>query len=292
MGLQDELQAEVDRIRAREASDYALLQEREAFYQQHLGPAMRAAEAYFCALVDKLKVIGSDIPVRYPLDPQHPEGIELRQSDYRLRTDGNRDPRQIDVLCSCKLDKPHEFYVPTESRVESRAKLLHAYSFLHHRKNKLDDFYNICGATFILEGPMTARIRIVANPAERCIEVELRNFFQDPAPRRHRFEGAAFDEAILERLAKLLLRQIPQLIETSVSPELRDELRQQLDAEQARREQDLAAAHAERASAQRREAAEARLANRLRRGLVKLGRDASAGMKLARQKLSGKTPRD
>mgnify|MGYP003630029872 CR=1 FL=1 len=275
MGLQDELQAEVDRIRAREASDYAMVQAQEAFYQQHLGPAMRAAETYFVALVDKLKVIGTDISVRYPLDPQQPEGVELRQSDYRLRTDGKQDPRQIDVLCSCKLDKPREFYVPTESRVENRAKLLHAYNFLHHRKNKLDNFYNICGATFILEGPMTARIRIMANPADRCIDVELRNFFQDPEPRRHRFEGEAFDEEMLERLAKLLLRQIPQLIETTVSPALRDELRQQLEAEEALREQDLAAAHAERARAEQEEAEQARLLNRLRRGFGKLSRKTS-----------------
>lgn len=290
MGIQDELQAEVDRIRASEAREQARLDSQDAYYREHLRPAMLRATAYFRELIDKLSVVEPSITVRYRLNPYQPDGVALKQSKYRLRVDSEENPKLVDVLCTCTLDRPREFFVANARMAESRSKILNDYGFPHHRKNKLDGFLNICGATFILEGPMTVRIRILADAEQRAVEIELRNFFDEPEARYHRFRPEQLDDDMLDRLAQLLLRKIPQLVETRVSDEVRDQLRTRLRVEQLTRERELESARRELA-AEEEAARAARPINRLRghldtlaaRGRALLSRAGRRGSSAARR---------
>ena len=264
MALLDDLQVEVKNIRAAELEQNTELEAQKEFYSIHLKPVMLRAYDYFFELVESLNVIASDIKVSYPLDPSLKTGVILHQSDYKFSSDSGKNPRQIDILCSCALEHHHEFYVRTEEAAQKFSDLLKGFRFPFHRKNKLDKRYNIGGATFILEGPMKVHIRILAHAADRCVYIGLRNLEDQPI-KRYKFAPEKICDELLERLARLLIREELNLIEVKpVSDDVRDELRRQLELDKIREEEDLAQAYAD-LEAERLAEKEARLVNRVRR---------------------------
>lgn len=262
MNLLDELKEEVRKIRANELRLNAELEAQAEYYNAHLRPAMLRAYDYFTAIVQNLNIVEPDIHVRYPLNPLLEHGVSLKQSQYKFRADNKENPRQIDLFCRCTLDKPQEFYLSSVKQLQAHADLLDAYDFAYHRKNRLDRHHDIRGATFILEGPMTAHIRITANPAERGVRFILRNIEHQPV-KRYSFSPEAIDEALLERVARVLLRQIPMLVERNVDAEFRARLQDQIASDRNEVAQDIAAAYSER-EAERLTANDAGLVDRAR----------------------------
>jgi rubrerythrin len=91
---------------------------------------------------------------------------------------------------------------------------------------------------------MPVHIRVEAAPADRCVYVHLLNLESQPY-KRYKFSADKVDGALLERLAKLLVREESKLIEVEVSDDMRSELRRRLEIENRRREEELARAYAE-----------------------------------------------
>jgi hypothetical protein len=265
MSLLRDLQEQVRKIRVQEAAQHAELDAQAEFYQLHLRPVMQRAYAYFAEIVEHLNVVAPDITVRYPLNPQIESGIAMKQSQYKFRADSRESPHQIDIFCRCTLQKPHEFYLSSPRGAQQHSELLDAYNFAYHRKNRLNRHHEICGATFILEGPMMVHIRIAASGADRAVQVGLRNLERQPV-KRYRFSPEAVTEELFEQIAQVLLRQAPQLVDQKMDADRRHQLRNQIEQERVETEQDLAQAYAERQAAldaQR----EATLLHRTRRGL-------------------------
>jgi hypothetical protein len=248
MGLLDDLQKEVKNIRAREIQLNAELEAQQEFYQEHLRPVMVRAYGYFAEVVENLNIVAPDVKAIYPLNPLLENGVALKQSQYTFRSDNRESPHQIDIFCKGTLEKPHEFYLSSQKSVLAHVDLLDRYNFPYHRKNRLDRHYEVRGATFILEGPMIVHIRIAASPADRSVHIGLRNVERQPV-KRYKFSPDAIGEEFLERLAKVLIRQIPQLVEQKVDDNLRDQLRHQINRDSRQNEDDLALAYAERESA-------------------------------------------
>jgi len=252
MSLLSDLQEEVRKIRSQERAQDAQRETERAYYQQHLRPVMLRAYAYFAEIVENLNIVSPDITVRYPLDPQLEHGIRLKQSQYKYRADNRESPRQIDIICRCTLEKPHEFHITNPRTIQQHTELLDNYNFPYHRKNRLDRHHQVRGATFILEGPMMVHIRITANAAKRSVQIGLRNLEQQPV-KRYSFPPADVTEELLERLAKVLLRQLPRLEEKQVDPGLRQHLQSQIKQQRYETEQDLTRAFAERQASQQAE---------------------------------------
>lgn len=245
MSLLGDLQEQVRTIRAQEAAQDAQREAQAAFYQQQLRPVMQRAYAYFAEIVEHLNVVTPDISARYPLNPQQESGVELRQAQYKFRADNRETPHQIDIFCRCALHKPGEFYLSSPRAIEQHAELLDSYNFAYHRKNRLDRHHQIRGATFVLEGPMMVHIRIAASPAEHCVQVSLRNLEDQPL-KRYRFAPEAVTDDLFERIARVLLRQSPRLVEQSVDPGVRNQLQRQIASKRAATARDIAQAHADR----------------------------------------------
>jgi hypothetical protein len=193
---------------------------------------------YFLEIIESLGVIKPKISPRYPFNPESSMGVALRQSDYHYNYDSVKAPRQIDITCECHLEKPTEFYVPTKLKVEEYALVLNGYNFAYHQKNRLDKFYDIRGATFILEGPLKVHIRIAASATDRCVFVHLRNIENEQA-KKYRFAPADLTDEVLERLARVLLREESKLAEVSISDDFRLNLQQKLEEDRLRVEKDV-----------------------------------------------------
>ena len=266
MGLLDDLQVEVKKIRADEFRQNAELGAQEEFYSVHLRPVMLRVYQYLSDIVDNLSIIVPDISPSYPLNPLLKEGVALKQGDYKFSFDNSKTPHQIDIRCSCTLERPQEFHVPTKDAALRYAELLESHKFPHHRKDHRDRKHNIRGATFILEGPMKVHMRIHARAADKCIYIDLRNLEDQPL-KRYKFPPEKVDDELLERLARLLIREESRLVEVSIDDDYREELRRRIELDKRRDEEALAEAYAH-MEAENQAEKDARLTNRAKRAVV------------------------
>ena len=266
MGLLDDLQSEVKKRKEEDLKQDAELRAQEEFYEAELRPVMLRAYDYFSEIVENLNIVAPDIRPNYPIDPLERDGITLGQNDYEFDFDNSKKPRQINIYCTCTLERPLEFHVPTKDAVLKYGDLLNSYGFPHHCKNHLDDLYNIRGGTFLLEGPLKVHIKIFAHPADRCIYLTFRNL-EDQPDKRYKFSPDALDDEFLERVARVLIRQERKLVEVQVSDNVRDELRRHLEQEKLRNEEDLAQAYLQ-IAAEKLAKEEAKLVNRTKRAIA------------------------
>lgn len=272
MALRDDLKKEVEEIQAKQRDEEARHKADQEYYLEHLKPAMQRALQYFNEVVANLVIVSPKVNPKYPLNPTLKNGVALNQSEYKFRTDDGKNPREIDVLCVAKLDRPMDFFVNSKEGADKHAALLNRYDFAHHRKNYLDRHYNVRGATFYLEGPMRVYFRIIASAADRCVYIDFRNLEDQPS-NRYSFAPEQLDESLCDQLSYVLLRKEPYLIPPKVGEVARGELRRQIDIETQRKEEDLADAYQER-EANRKAEQDALLVNRTKRAFFKGSKDA------------------
>ena len=110
---------------------------------------------------------------------------------------------------------------------------------------------------------MKVQIRLLASPKDACIYVDLLNIEAQPV-KRYRLAPEDVDEALLDRLARMLIREEQTLIAVKISDDARAALRRKLEEEKRRKARELADAEAER-EAERLAEEEAKLINRARR---------------------------
>lgn len=267
MGLLDNLQSRVDKIREEENKKNVQLQDEEAFYESQLKPVMIRVQDYFATIIENLNIVAPEVYASYPLNPVEKTGVLLKQSEYSIHSDSGRHPHQVEILAICNMVGPLEFYVPTKDGASNYDDLLESYGIPFHRKNKLDAMFEIRGATFLLEGPIKSHIIVSTNAAEKCINIFVRNIESQPI-KRYKFDPGKVDEKLLERLARLLVREETTLVEVKLCETFRDELQAQLEEEKRLRAAALEEAYAE-IEAERREAENARLVNRTKHAISK-----------------------
>ena len=267
MGLLDDLQSEVEKIKAEEKQQNIELEAQEAFYRDHLKPVMLRAHKYLGEIVENLKIVLPDINPRYPLNAMTKRGVALKQCEYEYDFDSGKNPRQIDLRCNCILEQPLEFHVPTKDAVLKHTDVLESYKFAYHRKDYRDEQHDVRAAAFSLEGPMRVYVRVLAHPADRCINILRRNHEHLP-DKRYKFLPEELDDELLERLARLFIREESTLVTVEVGTDLRDELRERLEEERLREEEDMAEALAEQ-EAERKAEEYARFVNRAKRAIAR-----------------------
>jgi len=244
MGLLDDLKTKVDTIKIEELKQNAEFEAQEEFYSIYLQPAMKGAYDYLSEIVKNLNIITPEIYPAYPLDPSKKQGVTLSQGNYKLDFDNPETPHQIDIRCKCILEQPHDFHISGRDAVLKHTKLLESYNFPFHRKDLRDKRHKVSSAKFFLEGPMVAHIRIHAHSADRCIYIHLRNI-EEKSVKLYKFSPEKVDDQLLERLARVLIREESTLVKVAVSDEFRTELRYMLELDKRRDEEDLANAIAD-----------------------------------------------
>ncbi len=265
MGLLDELKQEAEQQEELARREEAELEAQETFYTASLRPVLRRVHQYFEELVGHLNTVERDIRPSYPLAPAGQQPVLLRQGDYLCRADNHDNPRNVLVRTDCVLDRKRQISVVGKAEFLRYSALLEEHKFPHHARKQLDESHDVASAVFELEGPLTVQVRFQANPEERCINLDLLNVELQPL-KRYKFGPERFDEAFLERLARVLIREESTLVEVKVSEEIRAELRRKLEEENQRKIRAEAEAAAE-LEAERQAQEEARLINRARRSV-------------------------
>lgn len=263
MGLLDDLKKQVEEKEQQERQQNAALEAQQAFYETHLREVMRRTHDYFSELVEHLNAVAPEVSPAYSLAPPQEPPISLKQEGYSFRSDSYEKPTNILVNCVCSLEQRCEFYVRSKVAIDNYSALLDSHNFPYYTRNELDERHNVANAIFVLEGPMKVQIRLLASPKDACIYVDLLNIEAQPV-KRYKLPPEAVDEALLDRLARMLIREEQTLIAVKISDDARAALRRKLEEEKRRKAQELADAEAER-EAERRAEEEAKLINRAKR---------------------------
>lgn len=229
MGILDDLKQQANNLRTAEADEAARLAEQEAYYQAVLRPAMLKALAYLDELIKHINYVQPERTLYYPLAPDRQKTIELNQGHYKLLIDSSDAPRQIDIRVAAKLAQPALYVISDFTSIRHYAEHLDAYGLSYHRQDAIDNAHKVERATFTLEGPLQHAVRIQANTEQQCILILLRNFGR-AGVQTHRFNPDKINDALLDRLGRVLLHDIDSLpVPVTLSDEAREQLRQQLN---------------------------------------------------------------
>jgi hypothetical protein len=265
VGLLDDLKKEVEDKEEEARQQDAALKAQQEFYATQLRPAMQRAHTYFAELVETLNTLDREVKVPYALAPPKERPLELKHGQYVFRSDDYENPYKLFITCDCAFEQSMEYVVDTNSAVASYAALLEEHKIPHDTKNRLDESHAIVSATFTVDGPLKVQMRLLASEEDQCIYIDLLNLDVLPV-KRYKFTPQQIDDALLDRLARLLVREESRLIEVKVSEQTRAELQRKLAEEKRRLEEEQAAAEAHR-EAERQAEEEAKLINRAKRSV-------------------------
>lgn len=266
MGLLDDLKKEAEAKEEQGRQRDAEAAARDAFYEEQLRPVMQHAHRYLEELAATLNTIEREIPVPYRLDPPEKQKLAMKHGRYVFKGDEYDRPEKLILFCDCVLEERTEFYVTGRTAVSRYAALLEGHKIPHHTKNELDQAHEVANATFALEGPLRVQIRLLASAEDRCIYIDLLNLEAQPT-KRYKLAPEKVDEALLDRLARMLIREESVLVEVKISDDTRAELRRKLEEEKRRLAEEQARADAA-AEAERQAEEEARLINRAKRSVT------------------------
>ncbi len=268
MGVLDDLKKEAEKKQQEQQLQGAEVAAQQDFYAQHLHPVMRQAHDYFAELAKTLQAVDPDVCAPYSLDPEQKASFRLKQQNYQFRSDNYDNPYKLIIGAECQLAKRHEYLVRGRGSVTRYAALLEEHQFPHYTKDELDQAHQVVNSTFILEGPLKVQIRFLASPEDECIYIDLLNL--EPRPnKRYKMPPGKVDEALLDRLARMLVREESVLVEVQISADTREQLRQKLQQERLRQAAEQAKIDAL-AEAERQAEEEARLVNRARKSVTGL----------------------
>ncbi|MEM0955792.1 MAG: hypothetical protein AAGI24_16745 [Pseudomonadota bacterium] len=266
MGVLDDLKKEAEQKEQGNQTDGDDAEAQEAFYQAKLQPVMRRAHDYFADLVKALEKVERKVSASYALDPEQKDVVSLPQGKYVFRTDDFDNPRKLIVATECQLDKRREYLVRGRGAVTRYAALLDDHQLPYYTKDELDHSHQVVNATFTLEGPLKVQIRLLASPENRCIYIDLLNVESLPT-KRYKVPPEKLTDDLLDRLARMLMREESVLIEVKVSEDARQQLREKLEAERRRQAVEQAKVDAA-IEAERRAEEEAKLLNRAKKSVT------------------------
>ncbi|UTF59580.1 hypothetical protein [Gilvimarinus sp. DA14] len=228
MGILDELKQQAASMRAAEAEEAQRKAAQQAFYEQSLQPVMLQVLSYLDELVKQINYVQPERHIAYPLAPDRQSKIELVQSAYKLVIDSSANPRQLDVRLSAKLTESVEYDIRDRAAIDSYCTYLNSYNFKYHRRDQLNSRHRLQSALFTLEGPLQLAMRVQADSEQQCIVVLLKNF-SAPGVQRYRYQPGQVDDALLDRMGRLILHEVDTLnAPVEVPTEVREKLRQQL----------------------------------------------------------------
>lgn len=231
MGVLDDLKQQARGKRAAEDEHAAHLARQEAFYQSSLRPVMLKLLSYLDELIKHINYVQPERPLHYPLAPDRISVIALAQGPYKLLIDSSQSPRQVDISAAAKLVSPPVYVLANLAAVQQYAEYLESYGLAYHRQDALNSLHNVEKATFTLEGPLQHGVRIQADAEQQKIVVLLRNFGR-AGVQKHTFSPEKVNDALFDRLGRLLLHEVDTLPVPSVlSPQVRQQLRDELSAQ-------------------------------------------------------------
>jgi len=242
MNLREQLRQLAETVEERRADDELAAAEHERAYREEILPALRRVAEYFGAVVGDLETLEHSIMTEFPLGPANSPGVAFRQSGYRLYIDDSRNTREVAVTCNCELSSPLTRRIGVQKDADDFERRLRGMGLSYHRLREHNLSHGQSESSrFSVQGEMHSGFRMRIAPDCKRITLEMRNLEDRPTV-THVVDPQRLDEALLDTLGRLLLRERRFLFKGEMSAEDRERLSAEVKRLQLERESELAAA--------------------------------------------------
>ena len=238
MGLLDDLKNQANDQRAKEQREKERWDALERTYQDEIHPRMTEVYQYLNELVDHLNYLKPETVAHYPVLPQG-KPCRFRQQDYTLTIDSTRQIKNITLSCKAELSEPVLFNIEGREKVLQHRELLDSFKLRHDRKEYKDDNYELLATDFKLEGPISISVYFVGDIENSAVNLFMSNFEQ-PGVVKYVLKARHLNREFLDKLASYLLRKDDQFLNLDISDDHKQTIRQMLEQERLRREQEIA----------------------------------------------------
>jgi len=231
MGILDELRDEAERKKLISQQEVISAEKLAENYQQNLLPKMQMIFNFFKEIVEHLQFIQEPIKV-INYSKKYPELGELIQQDYKLSTDKHggishyNELMEIKVRFYCFAEGTMELAVKSQAEIEQQVNFLTAkkvpFEWSRHHNSIADTF-----ATFVIEKKIPVNINFRVDYNDSQIILEIFNHHNFGHIKRY-YQADEVNEALLDQLAKFLLRKDSDFIEIEMSEQERQALKENL----------------------------------------------------------------
>ena len=261
MGILDELKREAEQ--ARKAREEAKARQdgpgldREA----QASECMLKIHRYLLELVEYIKQVDWEVLASYKL-PVIGQVDKLRQGNYLVFIDHAVHPRKISLRFDCSLPEERNYPLMPKEAADEFCQFLFEQQVRFIDWPLRDGHHEITGLMIQVRLRVLVSFSFEVDEAESLVRLTTLNF-EGIERRVFKIPCQQVDEQWLDRLGRFILRKVNHRMDSlDISDELRQRLRQRLEAERSQR-------IAEPEQAQADEDVTAGLLQRLRKGLVK-----------------------
>jgi hypothetical protein len=240
MALLDDLKAESEkRLRAeleqqrREARTVRQRQE-DREYRNRLLPAMTRILTYLSQLSDHLNYIKPATKPRFTI-PGHGDLEVRKQIGYRVSVDSHQVLRRITLQFQAIGNTPLQFKVTPLSMANDLDDLLEEHRLDFTITEYRDGYQHLVGRNFEVRPAVPVTVRIEADVESTRICVSFTNF-ASPSTRRVNYLPEQITDQFLDDLGNYVLRKSDKLTQLEIPAEIRERLRQRMEAEKQQEE--------------------------------------------------------
>jgi hypothetical protein len=236
MSLLDDLKKEAEQQQAAKSADQEEMR-REAFYRQHLRPAMLAILRYLSELTDQLKVVDPDVRKDYTL-PGIGTVKGLHQEGYVVNADSTENTKSIRLRFQCVDEREREFAVKPKTLADETRDFLETQRMRYAEWPIRNPLEGVIGLNFQLAVKVDVNFLFKADLEQGAIQLFISNF-HDFKVEKSVVQTERITDDWLDNLGNFLLRRRKNLYELEITDQDKEAIRQRLEAARLQREAEL-----------------------------------------------------
>ena len=238
MGLLDDLKNKADTLRAQEQEGGVSSGDNSQFYAEQIHPRMKEIYDFLNEMAENLNFIKPETIVNYPIYPGG-EKQAFRQGKYKVIIDSPQIIKDIKLTCMAELEKPVKLRVKGEDNVKKLFDILDSYKIPAKRKDFNDKSYKLTHSDISIEGPLKISIQFLGGDDSSYIQLLLGNF-EGPGTIKRNIDVKTINQEFLDKLGRYILREDSKLFALDISEKEKQEIREMVERERAKREQEIA----------------------------------------------------
>jgi len=235
MALLDDLKSESER-RMRAELEKQRLQvptqqpgQEQQHYQSRLLPAMTKILSYLTQLADHLNYIKPDTHPRFTIPGCGNLALQ-KQFDYRVTADSRERLTRITLQFQCTGRLPLSFKVTPLSMANDLDTVLVEHGLDFSIRDYRDGYQHLVGRHFEVRPKVRVTVQIEADMTNSRISLSFTNF-ESPSSSRTSCSPEEVTDPFLDDLGNFILRKSDKLTKLEIPDEIRERLRQRMEAE-------------------------------------------------------------
>ena len=264
MGLLDDLKQQSESKKVQENQESQRKEQAEEFYRNSVQPVLTKIYTHYSELTKHLNYVKPDTRAEYAINVAGQKS-EFQQGDYKVQVDSTTDTNYITIRAMCTRPTDVEFVVDDPAAVNKNKNFLNENGLnyqLYPRNNGEP------GARFTVQAEITAELHFQGNRNEGTITLVLVNF-ESLGRRTRTLQIKDVTDQFLDGLDRFLIRENNDFFKLDIDDKAKEQIRARVQAEQAKRIEEL-------------KEAERRAAQEAQREKLEKERGAKKGLKLVK----------